>query len=67
MKYDVFEKLLKERKVRACDVSKATKVSVSTLSDWKAGRYQPKIDKIIAIARFFNVPVDCFIEEVLKQ
>ena len=33
MKYDVFEKLLKERKVRACDVAKATKVSVSTLSD----------------------------------
>ena len=66
MNYATFEKLLKERKVRAADVARETKVPVSTLSDWKAGRYQPKIDKIIAIARYFDVPIDWFINEVTE-
>ena len=52
------ELLMKEHNCRMSDVAKGSGVSYSTLTDWKAGRYRPKIEKIIAIARFFNVGVD---------
>lgn len=44
-------------------VSQDTGVLVSTLSDWKAGRYSPKIDKIKKIADYFEVPIEYFLEE----
>ena len=35
---------------------------VLMFSDWKKGRYTPKIDKLCAIANYFEVPVTEFIE-----
>lgn len=43
-------------------VSKNTGVPTSTLSNWKAGRYTPKSDKIKAIADYFGVPMEYFLE-----
>ena len=43
-------------------VSQDTGVLVSTLSDWKAGRYSPKIDKIMKLADYFGVSVEYFLE-----
>lgn len=56
--YEVFERLLKEKGVRASDVCKATGVSSSAITDWKKGRYSPKADKLQKIADYFEVPID---------
>ena len=53
--YELYEKLLKKRNVRSADVSRATGISTSTLTDWKKGRSQIKADKIQKIADYFKV------------
>ena len=53
--WEVFEKLLKERGLRQYDISKALNISPSLFSDWKKGRYQPKQDKLQAIADYLDV------------
>lgn len=55
--YAHFEKILGEKNLKAIDVSKATGIATSTLSDWKAGRSTPKNDKLTAIADFLEVPM----------
>lgn len=56
--YEIFAKLLKERGVTAYRVHKDTGISQTTLSDWKAGRITPKIDKLQAIADYFGVSLE---------
>ena len=56
--YEIFEQLLKEKNVTPYQVSKATGVAQSSLSDWKNGKSKPKIDKMQKIADYFSVPVD---------
>ncbi len=60
--YQVFEELLKKNGKTAYQVSKATGVSTATLSEWKKGTYTPKVDKLLLIANYFDVPVDIFIK-----
>ena len=56
--YSVFESLLNQNGLRIADVAKATGLSYSTFTDWKAGRYTPKAEKGQKIADFFNVPLE---------
>lgn len=56
--YTIFEQLLKERGLKISDVSKATGISYSSFTDWKAGRYTPKSDKRQKIADFFGVSLN---------
>nr|DAE09210.1 MAG TPA: Repressor protein CI [Siphoviridae sp. ctkJH11] len=60
--YKKYAKLRDERKVTDYEVSKRTKVQTSTLSNWKAGRYTPKSNKIKAIADYFGVSIEYFLE-----
>lgn len=61
--YEKFRALCDERKVTPYQVSKGTSnVSTVTLSDWKNGKYIPKIEKIKEIADFFNVSIDYFMK-----
>lgn len=60
--YSVFESLLKQHNYTAKKVSDATGIATSTFTDWKKGRYKPKIDKLERIADFFDVPVSVFLE-----
>lgn len=53
--WERFEELMKAKKLRIADVSRETGISYSTFTDWKAGRYTPKADKIQKIADFFDV------------
>lgn len=48
--YERFEKLLKEKGLKAADVSAATGIGRSTFSDWKSGRSRPKHEKLVKIA-----------------
>lgn len=61
--YSKFAKLLQKNKITPYRVGKDTNIPTSTLSDWKTGRSQPKIDKLQKIADYFEVPITYFIEE----
>ena len=61
--YEKFEKLMRDKQVKAADVSRATGITTTTLSAWKKGRYEPKADKVQKIADFFGVPVSYFYDE----
>ena len=56
--YEIFAKLLKAKGCTAYQVSKATGIAQSTLSDWKNGKSIPKADKIQKIADFFGVSAE---------
>lgn len=56
--WEYFEVLLKRNNLRISDVQKGTGIPYSTFTDWKAGRYTPKMDKMKKIADFFGVSVD---------
>lgn len=60
MDYEIVEKLMKEKGVRASDVAKATGIPSSVFTDWKKGRYVPKADKLYALARYFQIPMEAF-------
>lgn len=61
--YDKLDLALQRRGITPYRLSKETGVSTATLSNWKLGRYNPKIDKIKKIADFLNVPIEYFLEE----
>lgn len=56
--YDIFEKLCAEKGVTPYRVCKETGLTTSTISNWKAGRYTPKADKLQKIADFFGVSIE---------
>ena len=60
--YSKYEELLKKTGETSYQVSKATGIGQNTLSDWKTGRSQPKIDKLQKIADHFGVPVTHFLK-----
>jgi repressor LexA len=62
--YRKFKELCDTHNVTAYQVSVGTNGSISTavLSQWKNGEYNLKLDKLVLIANFFNVPITDFIE-----
>ena len=58
--YDRFQMLLDQKGIKPSDVAKTTGIRASTFSDWKKGRYTPKLDKLQKIADYFGVPVEYF-------
>lgn len=56
--YSKYAELKAAKGVKDIDVSRATGVSPSTLSDWKKGLYTPKTDKLKKIADFFGVSIE---------
>ena len=61
--YGKYEELLKKSGETSYQVSKSTGIGQNTLSNWKTGRSQPKIDKLQMIAKHFGVPVTYFLED----
>lgn len=61
--YKKFVELLQKKQITPYQVSKATGISQSTLSDWKTGRAKPKADKLLKLAEYFGVTVDYFLKE----
>ena len=61
--YKVFEELLEKSGKTAYQVAKDTGIATATLSEWKAGTYKPKIEKLMILAKYFDVPVTVFLEE----
>lgn len=44
-------------------VASDTGITKSTSTDWKTGRSKPKFDKLLLLAKYFDVPVEYFAEE----
>jgi len=55
MYYEKFAELCEKMNVRPNQVSVATGISTTTLTEWKYGKYTPKLEKLQAIADYFNV------------
>lgn len=67
--YKKYLELKEKAGVTDYKVCLSTGVSTATMSNWKkhyetGGKegYQPKMDKITAIANFFEVPIDYFLK-----
>lgn len=56
--YVKFRRLLAKKGVTAADVSRATGITQSTFTNWKQGKSCPKVDKLIRIARYFDIPLE---------
>jgi len=56
--YEIYAKLRDERGMTDYQVCQETGIPTSAISGWKAGRFTPKVDKMVKIARLFNVSVD---------
>ena len=57
MKYSEYAKLRDERGLKDADVAKASGLNQPLFTNWKHGRYMPKIDKIKKICEVFGVSV----------
>ena len=53
--YDKFRQLIDSKGITPYKLAKDTGISQSTLSDWKAGRSTPKLDKLLKIADYLGV------------
>lgn len=48
------------------EVAKNTGISTATLTNWKYGRYAPKINKLQKIADYFSVPITELLEDTTE-
>lgn len=67
MDYEVIERLMKEKGVKASEVAKDTGIPSSVFTDWKKGRYTPKADKLYVLAKYFDVPMEIFFEDNVES
>lgn len=61
--YGKFAELLEKNNKTAYQVSKDTGVSTATLTNWKQGKYRPKVEKLMILADYFGVSVEYFLKE----
>lgn len=64
---EILVKLMEERNVTAYQIAKATGLSNTALSRYKSGKQDPAIDKLIAIADFFDVSTDYLLGRTDKR
>ena len=60
--YKKYEALLNKTGKTSYQVSKETGIGENTLSYWKTGRSNPKVDKLIILANYFGVPIEYFLD-----
>lgn len=56
--YEIFDELCQKKGVKPGTVARETGLSKAMLSDWKAGRYSPKADKLQVLADYFGVSLE---------
>ena len=60
--YEKFAMLLEKTHKTSSQVSRDTGIPQNVLSYWKNGRSKPKVDKLLILARYFNVPLETFVD-----
>lgn len=58
--YQKYAELRDKNGVTDYRVATETGITKSTFTDWKNGKSSPKLEKLMKIAKFFNVPVEWF-------
>ena len=61
--YKKFKKLCEERGVTAYRVAQETGIRTALFYEWRDGKYTPKVDKIMKIAKYFGVGLEYFYDE----
>lgn len=61
--YENYAQLRDDRHMNDLQVAKETGIGATTLYEWKAGKYTPKVDKLAKIAKLFNVPIEALLGE----
>lgn len=56
--YEIYSQIRDKLGYKDSAVATGAEVTKSTFSDWKAGRYQPKNEKLQKIAKFLGVSVE---------
>lgn len=59
--YEKYAKLRDARGMTDYEVAKRTGITTATLTNWKKGRYSPKVDKLKKLAEFFKVNIEALI------
>ena len=65
--YEKYVALRNKKGVTDYRVAKSTGITKSTFADWKNGRSNPKLDKLLLLAKYFGVPVEYFAEDVNEK
>ena len=65
--YEKYKEIRDSRGLTDYAVSKATGISKGTLSDWKAGRYEPKLVTMLKIAGFFGVDINLLLPDYMPE
>ena len=61
--YEKYASLRDKKGVTDYEVSKQTGIATATLTSWKQGVYTPKVDKLLLLADYFEVPLDYFVRK----
>ena len=60
--YEKYVELRNKKGLTDYRVSIETGITKSTFTDWKTGRSKPKVDKLNILAKYFEVPIEHFLE-----
>lgn len=60
--YSKYAKLRDSKCITDYRVAKETGITKSTFSDWKSGRSAPGVTKLLLLSKYFNVPIEYFLE-----
>lgn len=68
MKNNEFGKKLKELRIEKGlsqrELGKVFNVCNQTISFWEIGSREPDLDTLFALSKYFNVPLECFFEDI---
>lgn len=59
--YSKYRGLADNKKVTDYQVSQSLGFNPAVFSDWKSGKSQPKVDKLLKLAEYFGVTVEAFL------
>lgn len=61
--YENYVRLRDAKGVTDYEVARATGIAPSVISEWKRGKYNLKVDKLMKIASYFGVTLDDLVKE----
>lgn len=60
--YEKYAELRDKKGLNDNRVSQETGIATATLTSWKQGIYKPKVEKLMILAKFFDVPLEYFLK-----
>lgn len=65
--YEKYAALIEERGLSTYQVSRDTGIGENIFSYWKNGRSKPKVDKLMILAKYFDVPLEYFLSDTADE